>query len=418
MSQNKKPGLRSRYFKLRIDKQHLVMLLIPIVVYLTWLFAFPLFGPIMNSYFNGFIALGIEKGKWILLFIVGMITSNLLTGYIIDRKGREKVYVLISALLTAILTIMFSWLEFQDIYIYSLVLGLAAGIGAVAWGKFFSDNVSAEERGRVMGIAVGAMMPIAQLFLFFEPAETSSTYSIQMIIIGVWLLLTFLIIPFRNKNEDNTKEKPKKRKGHPPKQIVLYSIPVFLFYVVSGILMAMVFPTIQDNISSTTFYLIWAIPFLIGGIVGGIQLDLRGRKFPTMVGLAITGVSLAIFGILGLSIGYLFIIPLAIGYAFVAVSSTIIWADLAPESSTGIFYGLGFALINAAQMIGLILAGASFGSASILQINNYMLFAAVALFICIPPLILAEEALPRALIEKRQLMEYLDGVKDRFARKK
>ena len=69
-------------------------------------------------------------------------------------------------------------------------------------------------------------------------------------------------------------------------------------------------------------------------------------------------------------------------------------------------------------MIGLVIAGVSFGSASISQITSLMLFAAVALFICIPPLILAEEALPKALIEKRQLMEYLDGVKDRFARKK
>ena len=100
------------------------------------------------------------------------------------------------------------------------------------------------------------------------------------------------------------------------------------------------------------------------------------------------------------------------------VSSYIIWADIAPENSGATFYGLGFALINTAQLVGLILAGTHFGGVSIGQINIYMIFASVALFICIPPLILAEEVLPRSLIEKRQLMEYLDGVKDRFVRKK
>jgi MFS family permease len=372
----------------------------------------------MNNYFNNVLALGIEKGKWIMIFIAGLIASNLITGLIIDKKPRNIIYIIISAVFTSVLTFTFLLIEFNDVYLYSILLGLAAGISPVAWGKYFSDNVSPEERGRVMGIAVGLVMPIAQLFLLIEPIEIISSIDTQILLIGIWLLITLLIIPFNRKKPESKSEKPKKRKGHRPKQIILYSIPVFLFYVVSGILLSMVLPTIQDNLGTTIIYLIWAIPFLIGAIIGGIQLDVRGRKFPTMVGLAITGVSLAIFGILDLSIGYLFIIPLSFGFGFVVISSFIIWADLAPGNSTGTFYGLGFALINAAQMVGLIIAGVSFGTASISQINTYIFFASVALFICIPPLILAEEALPRALIEKRQLMEYLDGVKDKFTKKK
>jgi MFS family permease len=136
------------------------------------------------------------------------------------------------------------------------------------------------------------------------------------------------------------------------------------------------------------------------------------------MGLAITGVSLAIFGIMGLNLGYIFIIPLAIGYSFVAISSFVIWADLAPAKSRGIFYGTGFALMTSAQMLGLILTGTSFGIVSTSQINAYVLFSSVALFLCIPPLILAEEALPKELIEKRQLLEYLDGVRNKFVKKK
>jgi len=418
MSQKKKGGLLSRYFRLRITKSNLAILLISIIVYLTWLFAFPLFGPILNSYFNGMQALSIEKGKWILLFLASMITSNLITGYVIDKTSKQVLFSLGSAVITSALTLVFITINFNDVYTFSILIGLAAGISPVAWGAYFTDKVSPEERGRVMGIAVGVMMPIAYLFIISDLFEFLSSIENKLLIIGIWLIITFLTLAFRSKEKTEEAKTVKKRKSPKLKKIALYALPMFLFYLVSGILMSMVFPTLLDSVSTEIVYLIWALPFILGAIIGGIQLDLRGRKFPTMVGLAITGVSLAIFGILKINIGYIFIIPLAIGYAFVVVSSYIIWADLAPEKSGGTFYGFGFAIINGAQMIGLIIAGTSFGSVSSSQINLYMFFSAIALFICIPLLILAEESLPRSLIEKRQLLDYLDGVKGKFARKK
>ena len=78
---------------------------------------------------------------------------------------------------------------------------------------------------------------------------------------------------------------------------------------------------------------------------------------------------------------------------------------------------MGFGIIASALMIGLILSGASFGSASTAQINTYLLFSSIALFLCIPPLLVADEALPKELIEKRQLADYLDGFKGKFKKK-
>jgi MFS family permease len=304
------------------------------------------------------------------------------------------------------------------VFLFSILLGLAAGVSPVAWGAYFADHTLPEDRGRIMGIAVGLTMPIAQLFLISEPFEIGLTVNVKILIIGSWLLITFLALAFRPKEKTQEISSSKGRRGPTPKQIALYAIPIFLFYLVAGILLSIVFPTIQDHVGNGIFYLIWAIPFIFGAIFAGIQLDLRGRKFPTIVGLAITGVSLAVLGIMGLNLGYICIIPLAIGYSFVAIASFVIWADLAPARSRGIFYGAGFGLMAAAQMLGLILTGTSFGMASASQINAYMLFSSVALFLCIPPLILAEEALPKELIEKRQLIDYLDGVKNKFVRKK
>ncbi|MFX0210918.1 MAG: MFS transporter [Candidatus Hodarchaeota archaeon] len=412
MARGKKTQGRSGYFsKIKVEKNIFAMIVISIASYLVWFNAFPTFGPIMVSFLDGLKALGIEKGRSVLLFLLSITVSSLVSGYLIDKLKKRVIFIWIAALIASLLTFSFLWLnKISDIFLFSLFLGFVAGISPGAWGAYFADNISPEDRGRIMGITVGVTMPIAYLFFIADFGGTART---SLIIIGSCLLITLLTLILRPR-EKTEKTSSKKRRGLATKQLVFYIIPMFLFYLVAGILFAIVFPTVQDHVRNEIFYLIWAIPFLLGAIFAGIQLDSRGRKFPTIVGLAITGVSLAVFGILGLRAGYLCIIPLAIGYSFVTISSFVIWADLAPASSRGIFYGAGIGLMTAALMVGLILSGTHFGSVSVSQINRYLLFSSVALFLCIPPLILAEEALPKELIEKRQLLEYLDAVKDRF----
>jgi MFS family permease len=411
------PEIKSRYFRLRIDRSNFATLLISITIYFSWLFAFPLFGPIINSYFDGVQALALEKGKWVMLFLASMVTSNLITGYLVDKSLKRLLFIFLSTIFTSILTFAFIWVNLNDVYLVSILLGLAAGVSPVAIGAYFADNTQPEERGRIMGISVGLMMPIAQLFLISESFNILTSITNVLIIVGILILITFLILTLRPKERKMEITSSKGRKRPNRKQIILYAIPIFLFYLISGILLSIVFPTIQSQISNEIFYLIWALPFLIGAIYAGINLDLRGRKFPTIIGLAITGISLAILAF-QITLGYLIIIPLAIGYSFLVVTSFIIWADLAPPQSRGTFYGIGFGIIAAAQLLGLIATGTIFGSVSSSQINVYMIFSSVALFLSIPPLILADEALPRSLIEKRKLLEYLDGVKDKFVGKK
>jgi MFS family permease len=187
---------------------------------------------------------------------------------------------------------------------------------------------------------------------------------------------------------------------------------------VVGVLLSIVFPTLQDNISKNTFYITWAIPTFFGAIVGGSLLDSRGRKFPMILGLAVTGVSLAVLGILGIRTGFVSIIALAGGYTIVVISSFIIWADLAPMKSRGFHYGLGFSLISIALLLGLVVSGTTFGSVSETQLKRFMFFSAVALFLCIPPLIVAEDALPKEIIEKRQMEEHLKKARERLSQNK
>jgi MFS family permease len=418
MKQPKKNEFWSRYFKLRIGKRTLATLLIFLTAFLVWFFAFPQFGPILSDFFNRFHALGIDKGKWVLLFYASMTASVIGSGFLVDKTLKKVLIIVIITPIMSILTASFLWLNIDSSFIFAILLGFAAGFSPVAIGAYFADHTSPEDRGRITGIAIGATLLISQIFILAGPLNVGPVSNAEVLIIAIVLLLTLAGLSFKPMDTSRDISVAKTRKGPPPRQIALYAIPLFLFYVVAGILYSMVFPTIQDHISSSVFYVIWAIPFVIGAIFAGVQLDIRGRKFPTILGLAITGVSLAVFGIIGVNWGYLCIIPLAVGYSFVTITSFIVWADLAPVKSRGKYYGIGFGLITSAQMIGLILSGVVFGSASAAQINSYMLFASIALFLCIPPLFIADEALPKELIEKRQLLDYLEGVKNKFTGKK
>ena len=418
MSQPVKAGFWSRYFKLRIGRSTLITLLILITTFLVWFYAFPQFGPIFSEFFNKFQALGIDKGKWIMLFLATTSLSSLASGYLVDKTQKKITLVYLAAPIVALLTIIFFWLNYETTFLFSILIGLTVGLIPVGIGAYFADQTQPEDRGRIMGISVGISMILAQIFLITGPLNLgSASTNLDVLIIGVLPIIALSTLAFRSK--DNKESPPVKiRKGPSLKKIALYAVPIFLFYIVVGILLSIVFPTIQDQINSSLFYAIWAIPFMIGAIVAGVQFDFVGRRFPTIIGLAITGVSVAILGILGVNLAYLVVIPLAIGFSYVAVSSLIIWADLAPANSRGLFYGVGFGIIAASQMVGLILGGVSFGSASNSQINAYMLFSSIALFLCIPPLLFAEEALPKELIEKRQLADYLDGFKGKFGKKK
>jgi formate hydrogenlyase subunit 4 len=85
--------------------------------------------------------------------------------------------------------------------------------------------------------------------------------------------------------------------------------------------------------------------------------------------------------------------------------------------SRGIYYGLGFGLISIALLIGLMVSGGSFGSISESRLRSFMFFSAVALFLCIPPLIVAEDALPKEIIEKRQMEEHLKRARQKMMKK-
>ena len=405
------------YIKVHTEKKYLLAILISVACYFTWFYSLPLFGPILSNYLANMKALAIEGGSFLQLFLISMLVSSLLSGFLVDKLKKRVLLIWVSALLSSIITISYIYLNtINDMFILSILTGFVAGINPPAWGAFIADHTSSEDRGRVLGLPIGLSMFFTIIFRIQNPLiGTSITNELIIVSIVAFLPLLTLILKLTDIDLDS---RAIRRERHPKmKQILFYASPMLLFYWVAGVLFSIVIPTILDHISETTFFGIWGVPFLIGAIVGGVIFDTVGRKFPAIVGLAITGVSLAVFGIFGIRSGYLLLIPLAFGFSMITVFSFIVWADLAPSRARGVYYGIGTALVSLALLIGLVSAGSIFGSISASQINIYILASSVALFLCIPPLLMAEELLPKEVIEKREYNEYLEQAKKKYGNK-
>ena len=407
------------FFSIKLERKDFILIFVSVAGYLTWLLAFPLFGPIMADYLGAMKALAIEKGRVIQIFLALMSVSSLCSGYLIDKTGKRLIFLWVSTAVASLLSLAF--LVVNDILIVfpiAAILGIVAGFAPTAWGTIFADHTAPEDRGRVMGISVAISMPIVYSFLFLDSAYIGGLAPIGVPLIGVLYLLTLLTVLLKPVDKEIDEREARRNRGAGQRQIILYAAPLFLFYIVVGVMFSIVFPTLQANVNLNLFYIIWAIPTFLGSLVGGSLLDSRGRKFPMILGLATTGVSLAILGILGINVGYVSIITLAGGYTIVIISSFIIWADLAPMKSRGIHYGFGFALMSFAMLLGLMASGTIFGSVSESHLKRFMFFSAVALFLCIPPLIVAEDALPMEIIEKRQMEEHLKKARERMSQNK
>jgi MFS family permease len=407
------------FFAIRLDRKEFILLFVSIAGYLTWLLAFPLFGPIMANYLGAMRALAIEKGRVIQIFLAFMSVSSLSSGYMIDKTGKRLIFLWASTVVASILSLAFLFVnDILLVFPIAVVLGIVAGYAPTAWGTIFADHTAPEDRGRVMGMAVAVSMPIVYSFLFLDSINIGGLTQLGLPIIGVLYLLTLLTVLLKPVDKEIDERAARRSRGAGQRQIILYSAPLFLFYIVVGVMLSIVFPTLQANVDLKLFYIIWAIPTFLGALIAGSLLDSRGRKFPMILGLATTGVSLAILGILGINVGFVSMITLAGGFTIVVVSSFIIWADLAPMKSRGFHYGIGFALISLAMLLGLLVSGTTFGSVSETLLKRFMFFSAVALFLCIPPLIVAEDALPKEIIEKRQMEEHLKKARERMSQNK
>lgn len=401
------------FFNTKTDKFDKAVISLSVLSYFIWVFSFPLFGPVLSHYFSDMRALVIEQGRFMQFYLFSMMASSVAVGYLSDRVPRKTILIWLSAIATSSVSLGCTFLgRTSEMILFSIILGIVSGVNLPLIGSFFSERTLPEDRGRLMGLPLGLSFLFSFLYYIGVPYFGDSSKA-ECTLVSVLCLSSLATIFFRS-SENTEKQKNRKEARFKTRHLVYYSSIVFLLYWVIGVLFSIFIPSILEQLSRTIFYLAWSVPFLLGAFVAGYMFDSMGRSFPALLGLTMTGASLALFGVYGLGSNWLYLVLLSIGLSFSILFSFLVWADLAPAHQRGLFYGYGVGLMCLAMLLGLVSTGTIFGSVSASYIKSYILYSALALFLCIPLLIVVEDLLPKELIEKRKFQEYLEHARKKY----
>ena len=155
------------YLKFTTEKKYFLVIFITVLSYFTWFFSFPLFGPILSHYLASLKLLAIEKGRFIQVFLITLVISSILSGFIIDKLAKRVSIILISSFLSGLVTLVFFFIDdLLFLLPISFLLGIIAGFSPPAIGAFFADHTFQDDRGRILGVSLGFSMLFAFIFIF------------------------------------------------------------------------------------------------------------------------------------------------------------------------------------------------------------------------------------------------------------
>lgn len=294
-----------------------------------------------------------------------------------------------------------------------LLLGVAFGIGVLAFFALFWDKTLPEERGRVSGLVGFIFLPLLLLVVALLERLDLFRTAMLCIILNLGLLAIKLLNP-----EKTTvlREKHHLRGSSPEKRTILfYSIPWVIYSLINTTLAQAVSFNIMQRFPSSPVLL--GILQIVGGglgsIIGGVIADFFGRRISLAFGLTLFGVSSAVSGLAeryemlylafmgtGLTWGTLLIL-----YSFV------IWGDLATKETYARSYSIGLAIFFSASGLGALLSPALVQ----LPLMPTSIISCLLIFLSNVPLILAPETLSSDFREDIRLKLYVSVAK-RIAR--
>ena len=345
---------------------------------------------------------------YILIFTVLSIIFALFAGYFIDRSINRRKFISIGCILYLLgfsllflkINLGYSLIEPNlDIFLITLIQGIAFGITTVSVGAYFGDVSHPKERGKLQGFSYSISFAISFcmfLLLFLYPPAL--IILILSLLIAFLLLFQILYIPLsRSEFYSKTVE--------PSSFSAIFKKKSFMYFVISFLLFMIALPFIQvffDGTITVEFKeLINLIYFPIlasFALIGGYCIDRFGRKSMTLVFFLILGFGFTVWGILSPTTEELFPI-LAVwilfstGNAITNIIDYIIPADYASPYSRGKYIAIFFIATN----IGLLISTSLQGFIVLLPIASIALIVTSLLLFAIAPIILTTKPLEEAL---------------------
>ena len=294
-----------------------------------------------------------------------------------------------------------------SIMAFSLLLGVAFGLGMPSCMGCYADVTRIEKRGRFGGviyfaIGIGTSLLWTTLIPFIYLTE-------QLMILTIWRgvgLVTFLVLKPKDRCAQvsaRTTESPSYTTILRRKPLLLYLIPWIMFCLISSLTRPILLPDVV-RMSMVIGSIITGLAALLGGLFS----DLVGRKRVVITGFVMLGIGYAMLGIFPdhpIS-HYLFTFAGSIAWGmFGAVFLMALWGDLAEDMTPEKFYAVGGLPYLLTGFLDILVAPYI---SELIPLSATFSFASFFLFLAVLPLLYAPETLPQKKIKERELKQYLE----------
>jgi len=297
-----------------------------------------------------------------------------------------------------------------SIVAFSLLLGVAFGLGMPSCMGYYADFTRIEKRGRFGGviyfaIGIGTSLLWTTLIPFVYLAE-------QLLILTIWRgfgLAIFLVLRPKDRYAQVracATKNPSYIAILRRKPLLLYFIPWIMFCLISSLTRPILLPDVVHM-----SMVIGSITTGLAALLGGLFSDLVGRKRVVIAGFAMLGIGYAILGIFPdhpISY-YLFTLVGSIAWGmFGAVFLMALWGDLAEDMAPEKFYAIGGLPYLLTGFLDILIAPYI---SELIPLSATFSLASFFLFLAVFPLLFAPETLPEKKIKERELKKYIEKAK-------
>jgi MFS family permease len=338
-----------------------------------------------------------------------LIVSALLGVYLTKKLGGRTRFLAIWVLAGVLASIAPFALSTSGIFgavSLGLIFGFSLGFGVPNCMGYFTSQVPPENRGRIGGVII-LLTGLGTAGLDLIGINGLVELTITLV---VWRAIALAAVAF-TKPFIEPKEKsraPSYRAVLTQRPFVLYFIPWILFALLSYLTT----PVQQTVLDAYTFSYLQILENVVGGafaLVGGIFMDLVGRKRLAIVGFVMLGLSYSILGFFNLGlkpVWYVHGVMNGISWGILYVLFVVtIWGDLSHEAPSDKFYALGVSPFFISKMLQLTIDSQIIAAISISTIFS---FTALFLFLAVLPLVYVPETLSEKVIKARELKTYLE----------
>ncbi len=308
---------------------------------------------------------------------------------------------------------MFRGSSFSEFMIFTaLLFGGSFGFGMPSCLAYFGDSVMIEKRGSKAGAIFLSTNLAAVCFLMILQLFNLSLVAIA-VIATAWRGLGLVV--FIGASDEKLSRPPKStvslRLVFKNRAFMLYMLVWFLFCLIDRF---------EKPVFAAFFEEVYHIQFFVepiigsaSALIGGMLMDLKGRKHMAMFGFVILGLAYAIIGITSSLYSFYFhMIMDAIGAGILwVIFILVIWGDLASDKPKETYYFVGSMPFFITDIFRLIIS--SMLTVEELKRLAYASFsiASFFLFLAVIPLFYVPETLPEKMLKERDLRSYIEKAK-------